>query len=647
MCGIFGQYNPRGATPALIERMAHVLAHRGPDGHGMYHQGNLAFGATRLAIIDLAAGVQPVFNENRQIAVVFNGEIYNHLALRDTLQTQGHIFATHTDTEVIVHGYETWGLDLLERLGGMFALALWDEPNQRLVMARDRFGEKPFYYTQVGEEFLFASEIKALFEYPGLKRAVNHEALVQYLALGYVAPPLTMFEGIHKLAHGEVLILDQGTLNRQRYWTPRMDTPRQLSYTDAVAQTRQRLTETVTMQLMSDVPIGAFLSGGIDSSAVTALMSRASQQPIRTFTVGFDFAPGSPADTKFNVDVRYAELVAKHLGTQHHVIMTKQDQSLAELLPHLIYALDEPILQPSIIQTAYVAALARQTGVPVLLSGNAGDELFLGYPHFQTDQILARYLRMPKLIRTTILTPLFERLWDRCHPIHKMAQKSRASEPADRYMGWLRAMDYSTVARLLDKPESRIQASIHSLLLPLLEKPTTKHFADRIAFASMLLSVPENSNVREDKMAMLSSVETRSPLLDYRLVEFAWSLPLEHKLRRGDFKAILKDAIADLVPPQVLTRKKWGFFAPASEWLRGPLRPLVDAYLSPDNVKAVGYFQPAVVSKLVEDHMERRSYNLWSVWSLLTFHLWHALYIDGSLKLTHKLSPAELVGAVS
>lgn len=643
MCGICGQYSSRGADPKLVERMMSRLAHRGPDGQGTYHQANFAFGATRLAIIDLAAGAQPIFNENRHIAVVNNGEIYNYPALRATLEAQGHIFTTHTDTEVIVHGYESWGVDVLTRLRGMFAIAIWDEPNERLVMARDRFGEKPLYYTQVGDDFLFASEIKALFEQPGLKRGVNTEALVQYVALGCVAPPLTLFEGIHKLAPSEMLILDRGSMHRQPYWVPTMDTSRHIDYQDAVSQTRQAVNEAVSMQLVSDVPIGAFLSGGVDSSTVLALMSRSTRQPLHTFTIGYDFAPGSPGDLKFNADVRSAALVARHFGTEHHVINVKQDGSLMEVLPRLVYALDEPIPQPAIIPTAYVAALARQTGVPVLLTGNAGDELFLGYPHFRADQILARYLRVPRLIRTALLTPLLERLPARFDLIHKLARKSRVTDPAWRYMEWLRNVDCGTVAHLLNKPRDWVQAHIRALLLPRLEKPNTPHFADRIAFTSLLLLVPENGNLREDKMSMLSSVETRSPLLDHRLVEFVWSLPLEYKLRNGDFKAVFKDAVADLVPHEVLAREKQGFFAPASEWLRKPLRPLVETYLSPEYVKSVGYFDPEVVSGLTAEHMAHKSYNLWSLWTVLTFHLWHALYIDGSLKIDHQLSPAELL----
>lgn len=642
MCGICGQYSRQGADPALVERMVARLAHRGPDGHGTYAQARFAFGATRLAIIDLAAGVQPIFNENRQIAVVFNGEIYNYPALRATLEAEGYVFATRTDTEVLVHGYETWGADVLTHLRGMFAIALWDEPNERLVMARDRFGEKPLYYAQVGEDFLFASEIKALFEHTDLKRAVNAEALLQYTALGYVAPPLTLFEDIYKLAPGERLILERGILNRQPYWTPKMDRSRHISYQDAVTQTRQAVTDAVQMQLISDVPIGAFLSGGVDSSAVVALMSRASQKPVHTFTVGFDFPPGSAADAKFNVDVRYAELVARHCGSQHHVINVKQDESLAEVLPHLIYSLDEPIPQPAIVQTAYVAALARQAGVPVLLTGNAGDELFLGYPHFQADQILARYLRLPRLIRTAVLTPLLERLPERFALVHKLAHKSRVTDPAWRYMEWLRNVDCETVAHLLDKPRDWVLAHLRSVLAPKLAEPVTPHFSDRLAFASLLLQVPENGNLREDKMSMMSSVETRSPLLDYRLVEFVWSLPLEYKLRNGDFKAVFKAAIADLVPAQVLTRQKWGFFPPASEWLRKPLHPLVETYLSPRYVRSAGYFDPDIVSRLVAEHMAHQRYNLWALWTLLTFHIWHALYIDGSLKLDHELSPVVL-----
>ncbi|HEX3050849.1 MAG TPA: asparagine synthase (glutamine-hydrolyzing) [Aggregatilineaceae bacterium] len=646
MCGIYGHYSRCGTGDRLlVEQMANVLAHRGPDGYGTYHKGPLAFGAGRLAIIDLNAGVQPIFSEDRRIAVVYNGEIYNYRDLRAELERNGHHFATQTDTEVIVHGYEQWGDAVIERLRGMFALCIWDEPRERLLLARDRTGEKPLYYTWIGDEFLFASELKALLVHPKLTRAVNRTAFLSYLTLGYVAPPHTMFEGVNKLPPAHKLIVDRSTAHSERYWTLTVDTYQAAaSYQDTVCQVRDLLEQSVEMRLMSDVPLGVFLSGGCDSSAVAALVARASGKTVQSFTVGFDMEPGSKGDSKFNVDMHYAREVSDFLHTEHHEIRVRGDEILSGLFPHLIYALDEPVAQHAIVQTVHVSALARLTGVPVLLGGDGGDELFAGYPHYRTDRILERYLRIPALLRRGFLTPLLERLPStRFDAARKLAQKSRDTNPTQRYLHWMRTIDPMLVPHLLGDPALAEQSfdTVNDIVSPLLRQPHTPHFADRIAYTSLNLWLAEDSNMRVDKMSMAMSIEARSPFQDHRLAELAFSIPLNYKLRNGDFKTVLKEAIRDLVPSSVLTRPKWGFMPPGSNWLRTGLRPLVDQYLSPDYVAAVGLFQPETVSRLVESHMNG-GYELWPIWSMLTFHLWHALYLDRSLTLEHKLSPDDL-----
>jgi asparagine synthase (glutamine-hydrolysing) len=634
MCGIFGQYKRGGAAdPALVERMALALAHRGPDGYGTYAHGPLAFGAGRLAIIDLKAPAGPIFNEDRQVAVVYNGEIYNYRALRTELEAAGHHFATLTDTEVIVHGYEQWGADVVGRLRGMFGLCIWDEPAERLLLARDRAGEKPLYYAQLDGEFLFASEIKALFERPGLKRAVNPEALLTYLTLGYAPAPATMFEDIEKVFPGEMLLVDRNGLRRERYWQPQMNTLAPRDYGQTVREVRDRLTEAVEMRLMSDVPIGAFLSGGVDSTAVVALMGRALGRPVHTFTVGFDMPEGSKGDTKFNVDARYAALAAEKLKTDHHIINIKQDESLAELLPYLVYGMDEPVAQQAIIQTAHVAALARASGVPVLLTGDAGDELFAGYTHYRADRKLERYLGIPGPLRNGLITPLLERLPS--EGARSLAGKSKQIDPINRYLAWKRMFGLDQLPDVLADSQAAKGAyrALETALRPMLDAPHTRYYADRLAFAGLASWVAEDSNMRVDKMSMQMSIESRAPFEDHRLIELGLSIPLEHKLRGGDFKVVLKDAVADLVPGEILRRPKWGFIPPLSEWLRTWLRPLVDTYLSPEYVRAAGFFNPTAVSRLVDEHIIQRQYRLSEVWTLLIFHLWHALYIEQCLHL--------------
>ncbi len=647
MCGIFGYFNLLGnpVDPAFLEPMARRLAHRGPDGHGTYHTRQLAFGAGRLAIIDLSAPAGPIMNEDRHVGVVFNGEIYNYKALRVELEQLGHHFATKTDTEVIVHGYEAWGRDVVQRLHGMFALCIWDEPEQRLVLARDRAGEKPLYFTRIGDEFIFASEIKAFLDHPLFKPSVNREALVNYLALGYVPAPQTMFAGVEKLFPGEQITVNRDGIAYHRYWRPTMNPLKPVKYDEAVQNIRKTLFESVEMRLMSDVPVGAFLSGGVDSTAVVGVMARLQKQPIPTFTVGFDFESGSKNDNKFNADARYASLAAEHYKTEHHSITIQQNEQLAELLPHIIYGMDDPVAQQSIFQTPYVAALARCSQVPVLLTGDGGDEIFAGYPHFRADETLARYLSIPKVLRQSIITPLLENLPKRLASAHKLAKKSRDIDPVMRYLSWKRAIDLDRLPSLLTDSQlaARGYDNVSESLLLMLSAPQKRPFADRIAYTGLSSWIAEDSNMRVDKTTMMMSIEARAPLEDHNMIDLGFSLPLALKLKGGDFKTILKDAVADFVPKPILERPKWGFSPPISQWLRTILRPLVEQYLSRERVEAVGLFNPDTVAALIDAHINKGQYEVWALWTILVFHIWYAIYIDGSLVLDHHVTPEELL----
>ncbi len=650
MCGIFGHFSLRGGDRALVERMASRLAHRGPDGSAVHVEGSFAFGAVRLAIIDLSAPAGAIYSEDRRTAVVFNGEIYNHQSLRRELERHGHCFATHTDTEVIVHGYEQWGVDVIQRLRGMFALGIWDGARERMLLARDRLGEKPLYYARVDGDFLFASEIKALLEDPRLRPQVNDAALPQFLVLGYTAPPDTLFAGIHKLGPGEHLLLNAHSQRTETYWRPHMDAVSALPYQEAVQAVWTALGQAVSMQMMSDVPVGAFLSGGVDSTAVTAFMQRMSSRPINTFSVGFEMPPGSREDIKFNVDLHYAQMAAQALGTQHHAIRIRADEHLMQLIPHLVYALDEPSQVATFVQTIYVAAAARSRGVLVLLNGEAGDELFLGYNHYRADRVLERYLRLPSLLRAHILNPILGRLpGARFEAARNLVRKTRRSDEADRYLEWSRILGYERLPHLLSSAALafRARAVVEPDLRAQLALAQARPFTDRIAYANLRRIVGENYNMRVDKMCMAMSVETRAPFQDYELVDLAFSLPLDYKLRRGDFKRVLKDAVRDLVPETILRRPKWGFSPPQSEWLRTCLRPLVETVLAPERVAAAGYFQPQTVSRLVHAHIVERKYEMWAVWSLLVFHLWHAVYIDHSVSLDHRLCLSDFVPAAA
>jgi len=643
MCGIFGHYTQGGADPALLERMALRLAHRGPDGHGVWSDGAFGFGAGRLAIIDLAAPAGPIFNEDGAVGVAFNGEIYNYRELRARLEGLGHRFRTQTDTEVIVHGYEAWGAAVLDHLRGMFAIALWDSHAERLLLARDRAGEKPLYYTRVADALLFASEIKALFEHPGVLRRENRDALPVYLALGYVPPPQTMFDGIFKLSPGELIIFERGQIARQeRYWRPHMDTSRRLvNYPDTVRRVRELVEQAVETRMVSDVPVGAFLSGGVDSTAVVALMSRLATEPVKTFTVGFLIEDDPVRSAKFNVDVGYAEMASRHLRTDHHAITIRVDARLAELLPRLVYAMDEPVAQQSILQTTFVAALARSKGVPVLLSGDGGDELFAGYPHYRADYMVQRYQRIPRVLRASALDPLLER----SARGRKLVEKAGVTDPTARYLNWMRMIDPARLPGLL-RDEALGESALTRIAqttAPLLAAPRTSVFADRIAYTSLGLWLPEDSNMRVDKLSMAMSVESRAPLEDHLLVNLAFGIPFDYKQRQGDVKRVFKDAVRELIPAPILKRPKWGFAPPTSQWLRSVFRPLVDEHLAPAALERSGVFNAEYVARAIDSHMNRGGYEVWTLWPLLIYQLWHAAYIQQKPGWDAMLTPNDLL----
>jgi asparagine synthase (glutamine-hydrolysing) len=645
MCGIFGQVNLHGADPALVERMARRLAHRGPDGYGIHTDGVLSFGAGRLAIIDLSAPAGPIFNEDGSVGVVFNGEIYNYRALREELERAGHVFRTRTDTEVIVHGYEQWGRDVLGRLRGMFALALWEQRSRRLLLARDRAGEKPLYTWQHGDEFLFASELKALLEHPGISRRLDPQAVTHYMILGYVPSPGTILEGVRKLEPGQWLALEEGRTQAGYFWQAQMDTTgRPPPYREAVQQVRAELERAVESRMVSDVPVGAFLSGGIDSTAVAAIMTRVLGAPLNTFTVGFDPATNNDViDRKFNVDLRFAELAAQQYGTRHHAVLWRDTPALVNLLPKLVYSMDEPLMQPAIVQTALISGLARLHGIPVLLTGDGGDELFCGYTHFRTDWIVERYRRLPGLLRESILNPVLEALPDRSGHFKALARKSREADPTRRYLSWKRMMSFEHLAELTGQAGNSAYEVVNAALLPLLTRPHTPYFTDRLAFVQLASWIADESNMRVDKMTMAMSIESRAPMLDHDFMRLALGLPLAYKIRQRDFKVVLKDAVADLLPEPILKRPKWGFLSPMSHWLRNTLHPLVERYLSAEYVSAVGVCQPEAVSRMVREHVDRADHHFSEVWSLLMLHLWYAIMVDGSCDSGAPITPEELV----
>jgi len=650
MCGICGlfQLNGEPVPRPLLAEMTRRIAHRGPDSDGFHYDdaAGLGLGFRRLAIIDLQSGDQPIYNENRQVVTIFNGEIYNYRALRHSLQAEGHLFSTQTDSEVLVHGYEAWGTDLPRHLRGMFAFAIWDAPRRRLFLARDPLGEKPLYYAQIGKSILFASEIKAFRAHPAFQARLNRELLPEYLALGYVLPPATLFEGVQKLAAGTWLCIDENGIGTpQTYWTPHLRPNFGLDGRGHARALRQTLEEAVALRLMSDVPLGTFLSGGVDSTTITALTSQLTGQAAQAFTVGFDFAVDSLGDRKFNADLHAARLAARHIACQPHEIILRQDALLAELLPQLIYALDEPIADSAIFQTSFVAALARTAGVPVLLSGDGADEPLGGYPFFQQAARVQRFAQIvPRPLRQGILSPLLAlapigELWEGAR---KLLAKAALKSPSAHFLTWEGNFSPETLSALTAPlPQASAGfAALHAKLDAMLNPLETPHMADQVGYAKLRGWLAEDSNMRYDKICMWMSIEGRAPFQDPFLVQQALNIPLRYKLHHGG-KAVLKEAVRDLLPPAILDRPKWGFNPPLSDWLRTSLRPLLGRYLTPDFVAAIG-LDKATVARLIDEHQTRQAYHMVGLWNLLVLALWFALYIEGSLTIGERWSAQDL-----
>ena len=620
MCGICGVLGPIDAS--VLRSMTRTMVHRGPDDEGFYLADGVGLGVRRLSIIDVAGGHQPITNEDGTLVVVFNGEIYNHRELRTRLETQGHRFATGSDTEVLVHLYEEYGDASVHLLQGMFAYALWDGKRRRLLVARDRLGIKPLYYLETDGSFLFASEVKALLEHADVSAAPDLQALDLYLAFRYVPGPHTLFRGIKKLPPGHRLVREDGRTQVQRYWDPVLgDFQSAINLDEAVEEFSGLLRDTVRRHLISDVPVGMLLSGGLDSSAVTAMTAAARTQPITTFTVGFDL-PGS------HNELAQARVVAKRLGTDHHELVLTPDAT--ELLPDLVRHLDEPIADPAALPTYLICRFARQM-VPVVLTGEGGDELLGGYPRYEwfaRAKLLQRLL--PAWVREGVLLPL-----SRIAPVtrrYKTALDNILAERDDvtRHMHWVAGLDPALKSDLLS-PELREAISLgapEAVLTPYLGGVATRaEIVHRLMALDMQTWLVDDVLTKMDKMSMAASVEARVPLLDHRLVEFVASLPLAVKLRHGA-KTLLKRAVAPLLPASTIRRRKHAFQVPLDQWVSGPLRDFTRDMLLDRRARQRGWFDGSRVEALLWRNGRRRSRDGQSVWTLLCLELWAREFLD-------------------
>ncbi|HLX29160.1 MAG TPA: asparagine synthase (glutamine-hydrolyzing) [Casimicrobiaceae bacterium] len=625
MCGIYGILDLRGAPPSLdiLARMGRITRHRGPDDEGVHADRALAMGMRRLSIIDVAGGHQPLCNEDGTLWLIANGEIYNYRELSRELIAQGHRFRTASDCETLLHLYEQYGDDFLANVNGMFAFALWDATRQRLVIARDRLGVKPLYVANDGRRLVFASEAKAILQVPGIATDVDRDALGSYLSLGYVPAPQSIFTGIRKLPPATMLIAEAGRVVERRYWRfpARIDaTYDEASRIDAV---RAKLEEAVARQMVSDVPIGAFLSGGIDSSAVVAFMAAHSDRPVKTYAIGFD---GGDAEAFYN-ELPYARRVANLFGTDHHEILVRPD--VVALLPKLLWHMDEPIADSAFVTTYLVSEFARGD-VTVILSGVGGDELFAGYRRYLGNHYQQRFERLPSRLRRAIAALGARLPSDRHSPLLNTMRLARgflatAGLPLEeRYRSYVEVFDEGAAAELLAAPIG----ARHDALTQAFAAAEGDDALNRMLAVDAQTQLPDDLLLLTDKMSMAVSLECRVPLLDHELFELAAAIPEDVKLRGGRLKHLMKAALRDTLPADILERKKRGFGTPMGAWFKGALAPLLRQLLSAESVARRGLFHYPAVAALIAAHDANRIDGTDRLLALVNFEIWARLYLD-------------------
>jgi asparagine synthase (glutamine-hydrolysing) len=624
MCGIAGAVAPRNGfvDPATIGRMQDLLHHRGPDGQGMFVEPNVVLAMRRLAVIDIAGGEQPISNEDGTVWIVYNGEIYNFQEMRDRLVALGHTFRTNSDTEMIVHAYEQYGTACVQHFRGMFAFAIWDKTRERLLLARDRVGKKPLLYSIRGESLIFASEFRAMLAHPDVSREIDPNAIHHYLSFMCVPAPLTAYRDIRKLEPGHLLTWEKGRVSIERYWS--LDFTKKIKITehDAAEETIRLLREAVRLRMIADVPVGAFLSGGVDSSAVVALMSQLSSRPVKTFSIGFD-------DARYD-ELHHARRVANAFGTEHHEFVVRS--SAAEVLPLLVDHYGEPYADSSAVPTYFVARETRQH-VTVALNGDGGDEGFGGYRRYKAMKMSDWLRRAPAPMRklaaraTQSISSTGQR-----RDLLGSAQRftGAAMLPRDRaYMNLMCAFDDAAKERMYTREFGRRVGSDDSVaILGRWICDERLGIVDALLQTDTMTYLPNDLLVKVDIASMAVSLEARSPLLDHQVLEFAASLPPEMKLRRLKTKYILKKALRGLVPQVNLERRKMGFGVPVGEWLRHDLKPMVQQLLLPDRVRSRGILQPATVDMLVNQHMRNERDWTNQLWTLLMLELWFQRFID-------------------
>lgn len=628
MCGIFGVVSQE-RVEIDVEYHTTMLSHRGPDDCGYHQDIHCALGHRRLSIIDLEGSKQPIYNEDRSLCIIFNGEIYNFQELRKTLQQKGHVFSTNGDTETILHGYEEWGESCVDKLRGMFAFAIWDLKNKKLFLARDRLGIKPLFYATHGTRLYFASEMKAILADHSFPRSINELALYTYFSYSYIPAPLTIFSDIHKLEPGYTLTWKDGKITTNKYWDLEFYTHEHKSEQYYIDTFMNLLQEAVELRMISDVPLGAFLSGGIDSSTIVALMSQMSSSPVNTFCIGFGGSTGGYLDER-----GYADQVAKRYSTSHKEY--EVDMNPDGLMDKIVHSFDEPFADDSTIPSYFVCKIAREN-VTVALSGLGGDEIFGGYERYLGFRLRKYYNRLPRLIRTQlgkIISSLPERK-DGHYTINHMKRFVRSNElPGDTcYIGYLSILADSIKTEIFSDRNtfSAFSSPCDDLFL--------RHFTsdnvegdssalNRALYCDIKTYLPEDILAVTDRLSMHHALEVRVPFIDHQFLEFCATIPDTVRMKGTQKKYLLKKAVRPLLPNDIIDHRKQGFIGPMTQWLKNDLKPYVLDTLSEKNLNKHGLLNGSTVKNIVDQHFSGKEIHDTLIWSMLVFQKWYDMYIE-------------------
>ena len=627
MCGIVGFVKKDGSSVdrTILEKMNAAIVHRGPDDDGFYVNRNVALGMRRLSIIDLAHGKQPIHNADKSKWIVFNGEIYNYQELRADLEKRGHKFYTNSDTEAIVHLYDEYGADCLRHLRGMFAIAIWDTADKSLFLARDRVGKKPILYShQTNGDLIFGSEFQALLKYPAISREVDLEAIDSYLSYLCIPAPQTAFKQIRKLEPGHWLRWKNGAIETKRYWLPDFSKKIKITEEEAILETTRILRESTRLRMISEVPLGAFLSGGVDSSIIVALMAEESSQPVKTFSIGFE-------EQDFS-ELKYAKRVAEHVGAEYNEFIVRPNAM--EIIPTLVEHYGEPYADSSAIPTYYVAKETR-AHVTVALNGDGGDESFAGYERYAAMRIAETYNRLPIAVRKAFvetpvnLLPSSEIKRSRIRDAKRFFQAANLPR-TERYFRWMSTFNRDSKNEIYTKDFTVAVSTQNpsSFLDQWFAKANGSGILDATLLTDQMTYLPNDLLVKVDIASMANSLEARSPFLDHNLIEFAASLPEHLKMQRFQTKSMLKKVAARLVPKEVVYRRKMGFGVPLGKWFREDMKDFVRGVLLSERSLKRGIIKPEMLEKYVNEHTNAERDHSFQLWTLLMLELWFQRFID-------------------